>query len=222
MTDEAQLLEQYRRVLIVEDEPRLAELYGRMMPELGYRAMTVTSGEAALEAMKDEPWPIMLLDLNLPGMSGLDCLRQVRAKWADTQAIILTGFGDLDAAKEAIHLDVVEFLTKPCHLGDLEVALDRAQKRIRKLVIEQLGEQVETEQAAPQPAASVEGEPTMAFDDDEEDDGPTSLADLERKAILDALARHDGNRRATAEELGISVRTLYYRLDEYRKQGFCD
>ncbi len=221
MTDEAQLLEQYRRVLIVEDEPRLAELYGRMMPELGYRAVTVGTGEAALEAMKDEPWPIVLLDLNLPGMSGLDCLRQVRAKWADTQAIILTGFGDLDAAKEAIHLDVVEFLTKPCHLGDLEIALDRAQKRIRKLVIEQLGEQVDTEQAAQQADAPEAGAPVV-FDDDDEDDGPTSLADLERKAILDALARHDGNRRTAAEELGISVRTLYYRLDEYRKQGFTD
>ena len=220
MTDEGKMLEAYRRVLIVEDEPRLSELYGRMMPELGYRAMTVSSGEAALEAMKEEAWPILLLDLNLPGMSGLECLKQVRGRWADTQAIVLTGFGDLEAAKEAIHLDVVEFLTKPCHLGDLEVALDRAQKRIRKLVIERLGDEVAVEQQVEQaPVGEGVGEPA-GYEGEDEDRGPASLAELERNAILDALARHDGNRRAAADELGISVRTLYYRLDEYRKQGY--
>ncbi len=220
MTDPDQLIEQYRRVLVVEDEQRLADLYGKMMPELGYRAMTVGSGEAALEAMAADPWPIVLLDINLPAMTGLECLAQIRAKHPETQAIILTGFGDLEAAKQAIHLDVVEFLTKPCHLGDLEVALDRAQKRIRKLLVEKLGDKVETEQKA-QPAAPIEDAAIDDIDDDEID-GPTSLADLERKAIIEALERNEGNRRATAKELGISVRTLYYRLDEYRAQGFLD
>lgn len=224
MTDEADRLARYRRVLIVEDEPRLAETYGRMMPEIGYHAATVGTGEAALEAMGQEAWPILLLDLNLPGMSGLDTLRRVRDKWPNTQAIILTGFGELDAAKEAIHLDVVEFLTKPCHLGDLEIALDRAQRRIRKLVVEELGEQVAEEQAAERAVKTMRDpdEPAEApqppIGDD--DDGPISLAELERKAILQSLDRHGGNRKAAAEELGISVRTLYYRLDEYRKQGF--
>ena len=219
MTDSDNLAEQYRRVLIVEDEPRLADLYGKMMPELGYRAMTVHNGEDALTAMADDPWPILLLDINLPGISGLECLSQIRTKHPDTQAIILTGFGDLEAAQQAIHLDVVEFLTKPCHLGDLEIALDRAQKRIRKLLVDKLGDKVEAEQhKQPVAPASADTEPN------EDDDlaGPSSLADLERKAIIEALERNEGNRRATAKELGISVRTLYYRLDEYRAQGFLE
>ena len=68
----------------------------------------------------------MILDLNLPGIDGMETLSRLREKSGDLQAIVLTGFASVEAAKQAVHLDVVEFLTKPCHLGELEKALDRA------------------------------------------------------------------------------------------------
>jgi DNA-binding NtrC family response regulator len=197
-----------KNVLIVEDEARMGQMLGQAMPELGFTARVVRTGEDALKAMADQPAPIVLLDLNLPGMNGLDTLRAIRDKWPDTQAIMLTGFGDLDAAKEAIHLDIVEFLTKPCHLGDLDTALSRAVRRIQK------------KEDAQRRDDAFHSEPAHVTADYDEDDGPMSLKDLERKAILESLARHDGNRQAVAEELQISVRTLYYRLDEYKKQGY--
>jgi DNA-binding NtrC family response regulator len=216
-----------KRVLIVEDEPRMGEILGRAIPELGYEATVVRTGEQALQTLDDSPHAIAVLDLNLPGMSGLDCLREIRQQWPDTQAIILTGFGDLDAAKEAIHLDVVEFLTKPAHLGELEVALSRAEQRLRSKDIDRLGREYEAQQAL-QRARNAAGKTAPAPDDahahaepdDDADPGPTSLKDLERKAILETLARHEGNREATADELGISVRTLYYRLKEYQDEGY--
>jgi len=112
---------------------------------------------------------------------------------------VLTGFASIDAAKEAVHLDVVEFLTKPCHLGEVEQALDRALRRM-----------------APTPPAIVDRPdlppPTAGM----------TLEEVERQHILAALQHNNGNRTATAQELGISRRTLYYKLEEYQKQGFIE
>lgn len=210
-----------RRVLIVEDEHRMAEILSRAMPELGYDASVAGSGEQAIALLKQTPHAIVLLDLNLPGMSGLECLREIRQHWPQMQAIVLTGFGDLDAAKEAIHLDVVEFLTKPAHLGELEVALSRAEQRLHALDVDRLGAEFAKEQALAKARQTPATKKTSeSADPASEDTGPMPLRDLERKAILEALERHDGNREATADELGISVRTLYYRLKEYQDQGW--
>ncbi|HEX2973690.1 MAG TPA: response regulator [Tepidisphaeraceae bacterium] len=124
------------RVLIVEDEPRMRELLLRAVGSWGWEVSAARTGEEALRAMEAEARQIVLLDLNLPGMGGLDCLEQMRRQWAETQVVILTGFGDLEAARRAIHLDVVEFLTKPCHLGELEQAMDRARRRLEDREVE--------------------------------------------------------------------------------------
>ena len=71
-----------------------------------------------------------MLDLNLPGEGGIEFFKKLRDRLPRVQGIVLTGFASLEAAREAIHLDVVEFLTKPCHLGELEQALDRAMRRL--------------------------------------------------------------------------------------------
>ncbi len=197
-------------VLIVEDEPRLRELLLRAVTSWGFSVTGARSAEEALRLMNAEARQIVIMDLNLPGeMNGIDALEAMRQRWPTMAAIILTGFGDLEAAKKAIHLDVVDFLTKPCHLGDLEVAVDRARRRIAppvKPTIEAI------DFGEPEPAA-----PPLEAEDDE---GPKTLEEVERQTILAALARHDGNRAATAAELGISLRTLYYRLGEYQQKGY--
>jgi DNA-binding NtrC family response regulator len=194
-------------VLIVEDEPRLRELLLRAVTSWGFAATGARSAEEALRLMQGEPRRIVIMDLNLPGeMNGIDGLEAIHERWPKTVALILTGFGDLEAAKKAIHLDVVDFLTKPCHLGDLEVAMDRARRRIAppvKPVIAPI-EVIESVHEAPPPS----------------EDAPRTLEELEREHILAALGRHGGNRAATAAELGISLRTLYYRLGEYQQKGY--
>ena len=189
------------RVLIVEDEQRLRDVLVRSIEGLGCEATGVGSGEEAMKVMADRPHPVAIVDLNLPGISGMKLFEKLRRHHPHTQVIILTGFGDLDAARHAIRLDVVDFLTKPCHLGDLETALSRAKQRLMAK---------EPPPIEPPTAADVMDEPT-------DTDHPAKLADLERQTILSALARHDGNREETAKELGISVRTLYYRLKEYQE-----
>ena len=176
------------RVLIVEDELRLRELLSEVVPEMGFTAATVRSAEEAARLMEQDAFEIVMLDLHLPLMGGMEFFRQIRDRWPDTQVIIMTGFGDLKTAQNAIQLDVVDFISKPFHLRDVEIALDRARKRM------------------------VFEPPTL--EERPEDETPRTLAQTQRVAILAALDRHAGNRTAAAAELGISRRKLHYWLSD--------
>ncbi|MCA9310190.1 MAG: response regulator [Phycisphaerales bacterium] len=209
MSSEHDMHVRSRTVLIVEDEPRLQDMLSRAVRDMEFEVRAASSGEAALHLLADAPSDIMIVDLNLPGMSGLEFCEQVRTRWPSAQCIILTGFGDLDAARKAMRLDVVDFLTKPCALGDIEVSLDRALRRHRNGVVEG--------RVAAAPVAIPDDLEACDLDVDAGDEN--TLEAVERRCILDALARHDGNRAQAAEELGISVRTLYYRLNTYEAQG---
>jgi DNA-binding NtrC family response regulator len=180
------------RVLIVEDEVNLRELLLDVVPDMGFPASAVRSAEEALRSMQQDRPDILILDLQLPGMGGMDLFERVRQDWPEVQVIVLTGFGDLATAQRSIHLDVVEFLSKPCHLYNVEVALDRARRRTRM---------------APQPDEISQRTPVV------------SLAETEYQQIAAALRRTGGNKKAAAKELGISRRTLHYRLAEYRREG---
>ena len=193
-----------RDVLIVEDEARLRDMLARAVGEMGFNPTAVSTGEAALRRADAHEFDLLILDLNLPGMGGLEMLEQLRRRQPQLQVIILTGFGDLEAARQAIHLDVVDFLTKPCALGTLEEALDRARRRRLKMI------QPELPVPEPEPPQFVAPEPTGV---------PLSLEEMEQKHILAVLEKNNGNRGATAAELGISLRKLYYRLGEYQRQG---
>lgn len=194
-----------RRVLIVEDEARLREMLNRALRDMDFSPHPVPTAEEAIQFLEHEKIDILLSDLNLPGMNGLDLCRLARSSWPDMQVIILTGYGDLDTAKQAIRLDVVDFLTKPCSLSDLEVSLDRALRRRMNHIIPHMVQSLDF------------GE---AIEDTDEPEAPRTLRELEREHILSALDRHEGNRSAASYELGISERTLYYRLKDYQKQGF--
>lgn len=203
------------KVMVVEDEPRLREMLLHAIPSMGFTCSGARSAEESLRQMDQAPADLLVLDLNLPGMDGLTFFEQVRERWPQTQVVILTGFGDLETARQAIRLSVADFLTKPCHLGDLEQALDRARKKWASAL------------ARTQPPR-----PTLSFTDHEpgEEPEPAELAegdadpnqtlrDIERQHILAALERNAGNRAATAKELGISVRKLYYRIAQYQEEG---
>ena len=185
------------RVLVVEDERRLRALLLEMIPELGFIAASASSAEEALAIMESDPRDILLLDLQLPGMGGMELFEKVKVRWPQTEAVILTAFGDLETARRAIHLDVVEFLCKPFHLRDIEVAFDRARKRI-----------IRRDERATTLLPIESSEPGL------------TLSQLEHRQILASLQRHSGNRTAAATELGISRRTLHYRLAEYRDRGW--
>lgn len=200
-----------KQVLVVEDEQRVRTMLGQALKEMGFTATFAPSAEAALRAVMQQSFDILILDLNLPGMSGIEFLERVRARQSDVQVIILTGFGDLEAARKAIHLDVVEFLTKPCALGNLEMALSRAMKRRKGQIVSEAA-------SSNEPALRLdEPKHVPAFSEPPADS--LSMEDVEQRHIMSVLEKNKGNRAATAAELGISVRKLYYRLGEYQRRA---
>jgi DNA-binding NtrC family response regulator len=193
-----------RTVLVVEDEARLRDMLVRAIPDMGFEVAGLGSAEQALRRLETLTPSIAIIDLNLPGMSGLELFEQLRQRWPRVQVVILTGYGSLDAARQSIRLGVADFLTKPCTLGELEQALDRAwQRRV----------QAEREPAGKPRLMAIADEPPAPPPPDPAE--PRSLREIERLHILAALERHQGNRNKAARELGISPRTLYYRLAEY-------
>jgi len=191
-----------RHVLVVEDEPVQRTMLAKSLPDMGYECDTAASGEQALRKLADRPYTIVVLDLNLPGIQGMDLFERIRDRWPQTSVVVLTGYGDLDSAKQAIRMDVVDFLTKPCPLGDIEQTLDRAYQRY--LVVN-----AEPSRLLPKPP-----EPEPIDQPHERDD--LNLQQIERDAIIEALKRAEGNRTLAAKSLGLSVRTLYYRLSQYK------
>lgn len=198
-----------QRVLVVEDEARLRQGLMRAIPAMGFAPLEAGSAEDAIKVMEREPCEVILLDLRLPGMNGMAFFEIVRQRWPATQVIITTGYGNLEAAQKAIHLDAVEFLTKPCALHDMELAIARACQRnllsARKALTGASSFQNTTAAATPDAPAPVTSS--------------TSLEDYERQHILAALEQSGGNRTAAAVALGISRRTLHYRIKEYQSKG---
>lgn len=190
-----------RRVLVVEDEARLRDLWCRALPDMGFQVQGARSAELALGILEHERHDILLLDLNLPGMGGLALFEHVHTRWPEIAVIIITGFGDLDAACMAIRLDVVDFLKKPCSLGDLDVALHRATGLRGHFPFA-------TRSCDAGPGAEVSGAWHGCHG---------TLEEIERREILAALERNGGNRAKAAKDLGISTRTLYYRISSYRE-----
>jgi DNA-binding NtrC family response regulator len=188
------------RVLVVDDEGRLRDVLTRAIASWGFLVSGARSAEEALKLAQSTKFDVSIVDLNLPGMSGIEFFEKLRTDQPDHQVIVLTGFGNLEAARASIRLDVVDFLEKPCPLGELEKSLHRATQRLIRPL--------------PQPIAQTLPEP------EESDEPVQKLEDVEREHIISALRRNDGNRTATAQELGISRRTLQYKLSEYQRQGF--
>jgi len=198
-------------VLVVEDEPRMRELLQRVLTNWGFDVTVARSAEEAARRADGREPEVVVLDLNLPGEGGIEFFRKLRIRCPRVQGIVLTGFASLDAARKAIHLDVVEFLTKPCHLGDLEQALDRAMRRLYP----------PGKPALTAPESGVEDLMPAARNEAEELEDANAgrtLEEIEREHILATLQRHGGNRTAAAAELGISRRTLYYKLDGYQRK----
>jgi DNA-binding NtrC family response regulator len=205
MTEEPIIRPTRSKVLVVEDESRLRDMLLSAIPDMGFPITGVRTAEEGIRVMEQDVHDIVILDLNLPCMSGMEFCEVVHERWPQTRVIILTGYGDLSAAQRAIRLNAVDFLNKPASLGEIEAALERARRHKDKYG------------GAPQ----IEVIPRPFLKPAENDKGEVlTLQDIERQHILSVLDKNNGNRAATATELGISVRTLYYRLAEFQRQGY--
>jgi DNA-binding NtrC family response regulator len=113
------------RVLVVEDDEIVRDLAERTLRDEGYLVDGVGSGEAALRLLESRLFDVVLLDLNLPGMHGLNVLAAAPATQTDAQFIVMTAFGSVDTAVEAMKLGAWDYITKPFRTEELLLTLKR-------------------------------------------------------------------------------------------------
>jgi DNA-binding NtrC family response regulator len=148
------------RVLFVDDEQPLQELMRSELPRLGHEVTVCADGRAALKAMEKGSFDAAILDLRMPGMSGIEVLEHLKKVSPDTEAVMMTGHASMDTAIEAMRLGALDYITKPCKLAQIEAMLLKIAER-RELKHKNLALQTRV-QAAEGPTVLVGASSPMA------------------------------------------------------------
>lgn len=118
-----------RRVLIVDDEEGVRITTAAILEREGYAVETARGGREALEISSDGSFDILLLDLRLEDMSGLELLSAMQARQPQLVSIVITGYASIETAIDALRMGVYDYIVKPCDLEDLKVAVSSALAR---------------------------------------------------------------------------------------------
>ena len=118
-------------ILVVDDEDFIREIICRKLSASGFECDSACSAEDALARIAQNDYDCVLSDIHMPGMSGVDLLRQIKLQSQDLVVILITGAPDIDAALEAMRLGAYDHLSKPLNLAALEMTVDRALEKKR-------------------------------------------------------------------------------------------
>jgi two-component system NtrC family response regulator len=117
------------RILFADDEPALQELMRIELPRLGHEATVCPDGRTALAALDRTAYDCVIVDLDMPGVGGLEVIARVRETSPDTETVIITGKSSVESAVTAVRQGVFDYLTKPCKLVDIQAVLERVRKK---------------------------------------------------------------------------------------------
>jgi signal transduction histidine kinase/FixJ family two-component response regulator len=117
-------------ILLVDDEPDIREVLSISLADSGYTVHTAESGAQALEIFQQVSPPIVLTDIKMPGMDGIELLEHIKHENPETEVIMITGHGDMDVAVKSLQHDATDFITKPINDHALEAALKKARQKI--------------------------------------------------------------------------------------------
>jgi PAS domain S-box-containing protein len=118
-------------VLLVDDEEGIRKVLGIALADLGYDVIMAENGRHALELFQQNSPPIVITDIKMPVMDGIELLKTIKERQPETEVIVLTGHGDMDLAIQCLKLEATDFVTKPINDDALDIALKRANERIR-------------------------------------------------------------------------------------------
>ena len=100
-------------LLVVEDELQLGKSLEQGLTEAGHTCVWVRSGAEGLSLATSQPFDVVLLDMRMPGLDGMSVLRTIKENWPESEVIIITGYPEIDAAKQAVTLGAYDYLAKP-------------------------------------------------------------------------------------------------------------
>jgi len=119
-----------KTILLADDEEDIRDVLSIYLSDMGYSVITAENGQQALDIFQKEKPSIVLSDIKMPVMDGIELLKQIKKAEPETEVIMITGHGDIDLAIESLKLDACDFITKPINDDVFEIALKRACEKI--------------------------------------------------------------------------------------------
>ena len=136
------------KILLVDDEVVFTQNMAKLLANRGYVVTAVNSGDAAIQALEEKDFDVVVLDLKMPGMDGITTLKEIKKLGLLTETLILTGHGSIDTALEAIKLGAYDYLTKPCEIDELvdkiQGAWETKDEAVKKDIEEKIQKVVES------------------------------------------------------------------------------
>ena len=119
-----------QKILLVDDEEGIRKVLAISLSDIGYKVFTAEGGKEAFDIFRKMRPPIVLTDIKMPGMDGIELLQKIKEESPDTEVIMITGHGDMELAIRSLKFDATDFITKPINDDALEIALKRANEKI--------------------------------------------------------------------------------------------
>ena len=116
-------------IVIVEDEQNIRTALATMLEKRGYRARTAANGEDALAILEESPADLVVTDLRMSGMGGMEFLRRVKGKYPEIELVVMTAYGSVETAVEAMRLGAYDYVTKPIDRDRFQVIVGKALER---------------------------------------------------------------------------------------------
>jgi DNA-binding NtrC family response regulator len=124
------------RILVIDDEENMLELFSRILKKEGYNVTTALNAEGALDIFREKVFDLIIADLALPGMNGVELLKRVKEEEPDIPFILITAYGTVESAVEAMKLGAFDYIPKPFQTEELKIVIEKALKEY------QLGEEL--------------------------------------------------------------------------------
>jgi ATP-dependent Lon protease len=115
-----------KKIIMIDDEKIVCDMAKRILENEGYEVETFTDSQLALEAIKNKRFDLVITDLKMENVSGMDILREVNNLYPETKVIMLTAYATLDAAIDAIREKIYDFFPKPVKIDDLKKSVRKA------------------------------------------------------------------------------------------------
>ncbi|WP_285905848.1 response regulator [Pseudodesulfovibrio pelocollis] len=227
-------------ILIIDDERPTLKMFSLLLTAMGYHVLMAENGREGLELFKQESPSLVLTDIKMPVMDGIEVLKEIKKIKPMAEVVVITGHGDMDLAIQALNLDATDFINKPLRREALELALSRAGERlaIAKSEVEQVGLQVQGDAVVIRVRGNITGNTVphlaerlaearkigkglilMNFDENSSINGAgiSGLTDLLRQCreagVRVVMAGLSDNFRAVFESVGITRLADLYRSE---------
>ena len=141
--------------LVVDDEPRLRQVLVHLMRNDGFHCFEAGNGAEAIEVLEKEPVTLVMSDLRMPKVDGIELLKQVRLRWPDTAMVMITAVADVEQAVNCLAMGAMDYLTKPFHLEEVRARVKQALEK-RRLILENRDYQVRLEERVAAQARRLE------------------------------------------------------------------